>query len=274
MIIGNDNFETGKHTYVMGIINITPDSFSDGRANATLDDYLFLAEKLIDMGASVLDLGAESTRPGYTRISDQEEIDRLLPVLEELHRRFDVPLSVDTYKSEVAEAAIKSGCDLINDICGLKGDEKMAEVIGKAGIPCVLMYNGRLEAEENKNIPVVERIKKGLSESVRIAEKAGIATSNIILDPGIGFLSSTEEDLIVLKNLKDFHELKLPMLIGTSRKSVIGNTLNLNVKNRLEGTITTSVMAAQSGYSFVRVHDVLENRRAIDMYEAIMNVKG
>jgi len=266
MIIGKRFFEFENHTYIMGIMNITPDSFSDGRKDAVLDDYLYLAEKMIDMGVDIIDMGAESTRPGYTRISDEEEIERLLPVLKAVKERFDIPLSVDTYKSGVAREAINSGCDLINDICGLKGDENMAELIAGANIPCVLMYNGRLDDSKK---PVMERIMDGLKDSLDIAKTSGIAISNIILDPGIGFLNSTKEDLIVLNNLSEFKKLACPMLLGASRKSVVGNTLDVNIKNRLEGTITTSILAAQSGYAFVRVHDVVENKRAIAMLEAI-----
>ncbi len=282
MQIGNKNFKEKGETYVMGILNLTPDSFSDGgrflkegqRGGLTekqMDQLLFQVEKMIEDGMDIADLGAESTRPGYSRISDEEEMERLLPALRAIKARFDLPLSVDTYKSAVAAAALAEGADLLNDIWGLRAPEdkehKMAEVIAASGAACCLMHN-REKAEYRDFLPDV---MADLEESLRIAAEAGLPKEKIILDPGVGFAKSTEENLLVTKHLDDFQKLGCPLLLGTSRKSMIGNTLNLPKDQREEGTMVTSVMAVMAGYMFVRVHDVKVNKRAILMTQAILN---
>lgn len=269
MRIGNRDFQTSGHTYVMGILNVTPDSFSDGGRWNHMDDALFHAQRMIEEGADILDIGGESTRPGYTRISDEEEISRVAPVIEALKKRFDIPLSVDTYKSGVASAAIAAGADLINDIWGLKYDARMAEVIAKSGLACCLMHNR--DNAEYRNF--MEDMKQDLRETIALAKAAGIADDKIILDPGVGFAKSYENNLEVISRLKEFNELKYPVLLGTSRKSVIGLTLDLPAAERVEGTIVTTVMAVEAGCMFVRVHDVKENHRAIQMAEAILDRK-
>ena len=269
MRIGNRDFQTSGHTYVMGILNVTPDSFSDGGRWNHMDDALFHAQRMIEEGADILDIGGESTRPGYTRISDEEEISRVAPVIEALKKRFDIPLSVDTYKSGVASAAIAAGADLINDIWGLKYDARMAEVIAKSGLACCLMHNR--DNTEYRNF--MEDMKQDLRETIALAKAAGIADDKIILDPGVGFAKSYENNLEVISRLKEFNELKYPVLLGTSRKSVIGLTLDLPAAERVEGTIVTTVMAVEAGCMFVRVHDVKENHRAIQMAEAILDRK-
>ena len=269
MRIGNRDFQTNGHTYVMGILNVTPDSFSDGGRWNHMDDALFHAQRMIEEGADILDIGGESTRPGYTRISDEEEISRVAPVIEALKKRFDTPLSVDTYKSGVASAAIAAGADLINDIWGLKYDARMAEVIAKSGLACCLMHNR--DNAEYRNF--MEDMKQDLRETIALAKAAGIADDKIILDPGVGFAKSYENNLEVISRLKEFNELKYPVLLGTSRKSVIGLTLDLPAAERVEGTIVTTVMAVEAGCMFVRVHDVKENHRAIQMAEAILDRK-
>lgn len=270
MRIGNRDFQTSGHTYVMGILNVTPDSFSDGGRWNHMDDALFHAQRMIEEGADILDIGGESTRPGgYTRISDEEEISRVAPVIEALKKRFDTPLSVDTYKSGVASAAIAAGADLINDIWGLKYDARMAEVIAKSGLACCLMHNR--DNTEYRNF--MEDMKQDLRETIALAKAAGIADDKIILDPGVGFAKSYENNLEVIRRLKEFNELKYPVLLGTSRKSVIGLTLDLPAAERVEGTIVTTVMAVEAGCMFVRVHDVKENHRAIQMAEAILDRK-
>ncbi len=282
MQIGNKNFKEKGETYVMGILNLTPDSFSDGgrflekgqRGGLTekqMDQLLYQVEKMIEDGMDIADLGAESTRPGYSRISDEEEMERLLPALRAIKARFDLPLSVDTYKSAVAAAALAEGADLLNDIWGLRAPEdkehKMAEVIAASGAACCLMHN-REKAEYRDFLPDV---MADLEESLRIAAEAGLPKEKIILDPGVGFAKSTEENLLVTKHLDDFQKLGCPLLLGTSRKSMIGNTLNLPKDQREEGTMVTSVMAVMAGYMFVRVHDVKVNKRAILMTQAILN---
>ena len=269
MRIGSRDFATTGHTYIMGILNVTPDSFSDGGKFNQIDAALKHAEEMIGDGADVIDIGGESTRPGYTKISDEEEIDRVVPVIEAVKKEFGIPISVDTYKSRVAEAAAQAGADLINDIWGLKYDPHMAEVIAKSGLACCLMHNR--DNTEYRNF--MEDVKQDLRETIVLAKAAKIADDKIILDPGVGFAKSYENNLEVIRRLKEFNELKYPVLLGTSRKSVIGLTLDLPAAERVEGTIVTTVMAVEAGCMFVRVHDVKENHRAIQMAEAILDRK-
>lgn len=269
MRIGSRDFATTGHTYIMGILNVTPDSFSDGGKFNQIDAALKHAEEMIRDGADVIDIGGESTRPGYTKISDEEETDRVVPVIEAVKKEFGIPISVDTYKSRVAEAAAQAGADLINDIWGLKYDPHMAEVIAKSGLACCLMHNR--DNTEYRNF--MEDVKQDLRETIVLAKAAKIADDKIILDPGVGFAKSYENNLEVIRRLKEFNELKYPVLLGTSRKSVIGLTLDLPVAERVEGTIVTTVMAVEAGCMFVRVHDVKENHRAIQMAEAILDRK-
>lgn len=265
MIIGNREF--GNHTYVMGILNVTPDSFSDGGKFNDVDRALKHTQKLINDGADIIDVGGESTRPDYTKISDDEEISRVLPVIEKIKQNFDIPVSVDTYKSKVALAAANAGADLINDIWGLKYDNNMARVICETNTACCLMHN-RKNAEYKS---FVDDVLNDLRETVEIAKKAGIKDDKIILDVGVGFAKSYEQNLIITNNLERIHELGYPLLLGTSRKSMIGLTLDLPSKERVEGTIATTVIGVVKGCRFVRVHDVRENKRAIMMTEAIIN---
>ena len=269
MRIGSRDFATTGHTYIMGILNVTPDSFSDGGKFDQIDAALKHAEEMIRDGADVIDIGGESTRPGYTKISDEEETGRVVPVIEAVKKEFEIPISVDTYKSGVAEAAAQAGADLINDIWGLKYDARMAEVIAKSGLACCLMHNR--DNAEYRNF--MEDMKQDLRETIALAKAAGIADDKIILDPGVGFAKSYENNLEVISRLKEFNELKYPVLLGTSRKSVIGLTLDLPAAERVEGTIVTTVMAVEAGCMFVRVHDVKENHRAIQMAEAILDRK-
>lgn len=267
--IGNREFDVKNHTYVMGILNVTPDSFSDGGKYNTLDQALFHAQEMVDQGVDIIDVGGESTRPGYTMISDEEEIQRTVPVVEALKERFEVPISIDTYKSKVAKANIKAGVDLINDIWGLKYDEKMAKVIADAKLPCCLMHN-RKEADYKK---FLKEMKADLKESIRLAKEAGIKNKRIILDPGVGFGKTYENNLEAIRCLDVLEEMGYPVLLGTSRKSVIGLSLDLPSEERVEGTLVTTVFGVMQGAAFVRVHDVRENKRAITMAEAILGRK-
>ena len=267
--IGGKEFAAAGHTYIMGILNVTPDSFSDGGKYTTLDKALKHAEQMIREGADIIDIGGESTRPGHTLISDEEEKARVLPVIEAVKSRFDVPVSVDTYKSGVARAAVLAGADLVNDIWGLKYDEKLAGVIAEARVPCCLMHNRR--TAEYKHF--MTDCLNDLRETIAIAKKAGIEDEQMILDPGVGFGKTYEHNLIVMKHLDAFRELGYPVLLGTSRKSMIGLTLDLPADQRVEGTLVTTVMGVMAGMSFVRVHDVEANRRAIQMTEAILKVR-
>lgn len=264
--IGNRAFARRGRTYVMGILNVTPDSFSDGGQWTSRDAALYRVEQMIAEGADIIDVGGESTRPGYTQLSDDEEISRIEPVVSAVKARFDIPVSLDTYKSKVAEAGITAGADMINDIWGLKYDSEMAPLIARSKIPCCLMHNRKQADYED----FLEDVKKDLRESLDLAQRAGIERDRIILDPGVGFGKTYEDNLQVLNSMEQFSELGCPVLLGCSRKSVIGLTLDLPTNQRLEGTLTTTVMAVMKGISFVRIHDIKENVRAIRMAETIL----
>lgn len=266
MKIGNREFDIKNKTYIMGILNVTPDSFSDGGRFNELDAALFHAEEMIREGADIIDIGGESTRPGYTVITEAEEIERVVPVIEKVTANFDIPVSIDTYKSAVAKAALKSGAHMVNDIWGLKKDPEMAEVIARRGAACCLMHNREIADYSD----FVADMVKDLAESVKIAEKAGISREKIMIDPGVGFAKSYEQNLMAISNVEALHQLGLPVMLATSRKSVIGLALDLPKDQRMEGTLATTVMGVMKGCSFVRVHDVKENKRAILMAEAIL----
>lgn len=266
MKIGNRDFDTPHRTYLMGILNVTPDSFSDGGKFNRLDDALYHAEEMLRDGADIIDIGGESTRPGHTVISEEEEISRTAPVIEAVKSRFDVPVSVDTYKGPVAEAALQAGADLVNDIWGFKHDPNVAKLTAKYHAACCLMHNRTEPVYEN----FLEDLLSDLQECVQIARGAGVPDDRILLDPGIGFGKTYEMNLEAINRLELLHRLGFPLLLGTSRKSVIGLTLQLPADQRLEGTIATSVIAVMKGCAFVRVHDVRENRRAVRMTEAIL----
>lgn len=265
MKIGNRVFDLHKHTYIMAILNITPDSFSDGGSYQTLDDVLYRVEQMIQEGADIIDVGGESTRPGHTVIGDAEEIHRVTPVIEAIGKRFDVPISIDTYKATVAKAALQSGAHLVNDIWGLQFDAAMANVIAETGATCCLMHNKGNTQYDNLLLECLVT----LQHSVDVALRAGVAKENIILDPGIGFGKTCQQNLSVIRQLAQFNLLEYPMLLGTSRKSTIGLTLNLPVDQRVEGTLVTTMLAVQAGWNFVRVHDIKENARTIKMMEAV-----
>lgn len=266
MKIGNREFDLINKTYIMGILNVTPDSFSDGGRWNDLETAKRHVAEMIEEGADIIDIGGESTRPGYTVLPDEEEIARVVPYIEMVKKNFDIPVSVDTYKGGVAEAAIKAGADLINDIWGLKWDDKLAGVIARSGLPCCLMHN-RKEPDYREFMP---DMLDDLRETLRIAEEAGIAKDKIILDPGVGFGKTYENNLEAINRLEEMHKLGCPILLGTSRKSVIGLTLELPASERVEGTLVTTVFGVMKGVAFVRVHDVKENYRTIKMTERIL----
>lgn len=266
MRIGNREFAESGHTYIMGILNVTPDSFSDGGKWNNEDAAKAHTAQMIEEGADIIDIGGESTRPGYTLLSDEEEISRVVPMIEMVKANFDIPISVDTYKSKVAKAALEAGADLVNDIWGLKHDKELSGVIAKYQVPCCLMHN-RLEADY-KNF--MEDMLDDLRETISLAKAAGIADDKIILDPGVGFGKTYENNLTAINHLEEMHRLGYPILLGTSRKSVVGITLGLPATERVEGTLATTVLGVMKGSMFVRVHDVKENARIIKMTEAIL----
>ena len=258
-------------TKIMGILNLTPDSFSDGGKYNELDKALFHAEEMQQEGAFILDVGAESTRPGAQPVSEEEEMCRLIPVLEALHKRLELPLSADTFKASVAKEALLAGAAMINDIKGLKGDQgQMAELIARSGASYVLTHY-RPEPDYDR---FPEELFSDLEASLGFADRAGIKREQIILDPGIGFGKTTQQNLFLLGNLSLFSSFGLPMLLGASKKSVIGQTLGVPVELRHEGTLATTAMAVWAGFSYVRVHDVGENARFIRMLEEMLNQEG
>ena len=269
MRIGNREFPIGERTYLMGILNVTPDSFSDGGKHNRREEALRHASLLIEEGADIIDVGGESTRPNYTMISEEEEIARVIPVIDAIRKEFDIPISIDTYKSKVAQAACEAGADLINDIWGLKYDPEMARIVKEQEAAVCLMHNRKAIDYTDFR----EDFHQDLKESLVIAENAGISKDKIILDPGIGFAKTYEMNLYLINHLEELQEIGFPVLLGASRKSVIGLTLKETVENRLSGTIATSVMAVMKGCQFIRVHDVKENLRAIRMTEALLRSK-
>lgn len=316
MRIGSREFDVETRTYVMGILNVTPDSFSDGGKWNSMDRAMKHVEEMLAEGMDILDIGGESTRPGADYgMPAEEELNRVMPYIEAVKARFDVPISLDTYKSQVAEAGIAAGVDLINDIWGLKWDARMAQVIADHGVACCLMHNRRavepgsgnvIPGRESSSVAVeqgsghvvmgrasssgamgqrsavdnpygyenfLEDVAADLAESVELARRAGIGVDKIILDPGVGFAKSYEQNLAIINHLESLQALGYPVLLGTSRKSVVGLTLDLPVEERLEGTLTTTVIGVLKGCSFVRVHDVKENVRAIRMVRAILEEK-
>ncbi|SEP74916.1 Dihydropteroate synthase [Lachnospiraceae bacterium RM5] len=277
MKIGNKNFELGNnHVYVMGILNVTPDSFSDGGKHNNRDTMLKAAEEMVKDGVDIIDIGGESTRPGYTMISNEEEIERVMPAIEIIKSNFDIPISLDTYKVDVAIPAISAGVDLINDIWGgkyLKGIENekykedgMIGLVRDTNVAYCIMHND----ENPMYTDVALDVKNDLLKTVEKCLACGIDKDKLMIDPGIGFAKTFEDNLKVLNRLDIYNDVDIPLLLGASRKSVIAKTLNTDVNNREEGTIAISVMAAEKKVKFVRVHNVLGNRRALDMVEKIM----
>ncbi len=266
MKIGNRIFDVDHECYIMGILNVTPDSFSDGGLWNDIEKAKEHTARMIEEGASIIDIGGESTRPGHVQIGIQEEIDRTVPVIEMVKKNFDIPVSIDSYKGPVVEAALQAGADMVNDIWGLKYDRKVADLIAKYHVPCCLMHN-REKAEYDN---FLDEVCQDLTETLEIAKDAGISDDQIILDPGVGFGKTYEHNLSIICHLERLVEFGYPVLLATSRKSVIGLTLDLPTDQRVEGTLVTTVMGIEKGASFVRVHDVKENLRAIRMTQAIM----
>jgi len=265
--IGSVDFELGKRTYIMGILNVTPDSFSDGGDFSNLKLAINHAKQMIDEGVDIIDIGGESTRPGHVEVDENEEIKRVIPIIKAIRDFSNIPISIDTYKSNVAELAIKAGANLINDVWGFKRDSNIAKIAAKYEVPCCLMHN-----RENRNYSnIIEDMIVDLKESIDIALINGVKSENIILDPGIGFAKNHDENIEVMKHLKEFSSLGYPVLLGTSRKSFIGTILNgISPKERVEGTITTTVLGILNNCDFIRVHDIKENKRAAMVADAII----
>ncbi|MBP5609295.1 MAG: dihydropteroate synthase [Lachnospiraceae bacterium] len=256
-------------TLVAGILNLTPDSFSDGGLYEK-EGILKRVECMIEEGADMIDIGAESTRPGARTVTAREEMERLIPALKEIRKHTDIYISVDTYKPEVARAALEEGADMLNDVSGLGyGGAGMAELSAEYNVPVILMYNRAYHNGPDDPKELVGYINSVLFDAARNALEKGVSEDNIIIDPGVGFAGGTENDLTILRNLEDICSWGWPVMLGCSRKSVIGNTLNLPVDRREEATIVTSILGAQAGCAIVRVHNVMANRRALDMLSVI-----
>lgn len=265
----------GERTYVMGIINATPDSFYDGGRNFLIGDAVAAAAKMAAAGADIIDVGGESSRPGSKRISAEEEIERAVPVIKEIKNSFpSLRVSIDTYKAKVAAAAIEAGAGMINDISALRMDPDLARVAAAAGVPVCLMHmRGTPETMQiDPDYPdgVCEEIHKFFEERIAAAVGAGVKQSQIVLDPGIGFGKTVEHNLEILNRLECFRRLGRPLLIGASRKSFIGKILDLAPAERLEGSLAAAAVAAAKGADIVRVHDVAETVRAVRIADAIV----
>lgn len=269
MKIGNKVIDLKERTYVMGILNVTPDSFSDGGNYNKIEAAVKRAKEMVEEGADIIDIGGESTRPGASYVTDEEEIQRVVPIIKAIKKEVDVLISIDTYKSKTAEEAIKAGADIINDVWGFKKDSNMAKVVAKYNVPCILMHNREEESYSN----LMRDILNDLIDSINIALDAGIKRENIILDPGIGFAKTYEENLEVMNNIEKIVDIGFPVLLATSRKRMIGLALDLPIDNRIEGTVATTVIGIMKGCRIVRVHDVLENKRACIMTDKIINKK-
>ncbi|MGW8428922.1 dihydropteroate synthase [Peribacillus simplex] len=263
---GSFDLDYSNKTLIMGILNVTPDSFSDGGKYNRIDAALKHAERMVNDGADILDVGGESTRPNYERITDEEEIERVAPIIEAISRNIEVPISVDTYKSRVAEAAVKAGAHILNDIWGGKADSLMSKVAAEYKVPIILMHN-----RDNMSYGhFVRDVLQDLFESIMLVKDAGVKDENIILDPGIGFAKDLKLNLEMMRNLDKLVSLGYPVLLATSRKSMIGHVLDLPPSERMEGTAATICHGIQQGCQMVRVHDVKEMARTAKMMDALL----
>lgn len=263
---GTYTLDYGKKTLIMGVLNVTPDSFSDGGKYNQLDAAVKRAKELVEHGADIIDIGGESTRPGYTPVSVEEELERVIPVIEAITKEVPVVLSIDTFKAKTAKEAIKAGAHIINDIWGAKADPDMAKVAAELDVPIILQHN-----RDNENYQSFFRdCLNDIYESIAIAKKAGVKDEQIIIDPGIGFAKDWKRDLEMMRNLGTFTSLGYPVLLGPSRKRMIGAVLDLPVHERMEGTGAAVCYGIQQGCQIVRVHDVKEISRMAKMMDALM----
>lgn len=256
----------GQRTLVMGILNVTPDSFSDGGRFNDVERALAHARQMVEAGADIIDVGGESTRPGFDYVEVSEELDRVMPVIRALVAECPVPISIDTYKSEVAEQAVAAGAHIINDVWGAKRDPRMAEVAARFDVPIILMHN----RDNMDYTDFFSDMVRDLRQSVEIAMQAGVKPERIILDPGIGFAKTLEQNLETMRRLDDIVSLGYPVLLGTSRKSMIGRVLDLPPEERMEGTAATVALGVAKGCHIVRVHDVKEMKRVVQMMDAML----
>ena len=270
-------FTLGKKTLLMGVLNVTPDSFSEGGLFFNREKAIAHGLKMVEEGADILDIGGESTRPGSKPLEMEEELHRVIPVIETLAKEVDVPISIDTYKSRVAQKSIGVGAEMINDISSLHYDPEMAQVAAKENTPIILMHIRGTPETMQKEISyksLFSEIIQYLKEGIQRAESAGVDQEQIIIDPGIGFGKTLEHNLLIIKNLSEFRILGKPILIGTSRKTFLGKILNAEVGDRLEGTLSSIAIAVLNGAHIIRCHDVLQAKKAIAVADAIRLVGG
>lgn len=269
----NKELKLGSRTMIMGICNVTPDSFSDGGRYFAADPAVRHALEMTEEGADIIDVGGASSRPGSIMAPADEEMRRIVPVIKRL-RREGIVISVDTFRAEVARAALEAGADIINDIGGLQLDPELVNILSAYGAPAILMHN-RMQLNAGKPYQdFIADIIAGLKQSLETAVKAGVDENRLIIDPGIGFVQTAAHDRLIIKHLADFKSLGKPILTGTSRKRFIGETLNLEVHDRLEGSLAAVVMAIMNGADIVRVHDVKASRRVAQMTDAVMRENG
>lgn len=259
-----------KKTYIMGILNTTPDSFSDGGRFNEIEVAVRHAEEMVNDGAHIIDIGGESTRPGYTAVSAKEELERVVPVIQAVSASVDVPLSIDTYKAETASQSIEAGAHIINDIWGAKRDPEIAAVAAEKNVPIILTHN-----RDNMDYgSFIRDVLLDLYESIEIAIKAGVPEENIILDPGIGFAKDMDQHLLMLRNMDKMAALGFPVLLGASRKRIIGHVLDLPVKERMEGTGAICCYGIERGCHILRIHDVKPISRMAKMMDALVGKGG
>jgi dihydropteroate synthase len=264
---GKYTFDFGKRTYIMGILNVTPDSFSDGGDFVDIEAAVQHAKQMVEDGADIIDVGGESTRPGFAEVNVEQELNRVIPVIERLVKEINVPISIDTYKAVVADKAIQAGAVIINDVWGMQKDSQMPEVAAKHQVPVIMMHNQQ-GTEYRRDI--MEEICIFLRASINLGLQAGVKLENMILDPGIGFGKTAEQNIIVLARMGELNDLGCSILLGTSRKSFIGKILDLVPKERVEGTVATTVMGIMQGADIIRVHDIKENLRAARVTDAVV----
>lgn len=259
----------GKKTYIMGILNVTPDSFSDGGHHNEVDQAVEQALLMIREGADIIDIGGESTRPGAAEVTLEEELKRVIPVIKALaaHTEVQVPLSIDTYKAEVARQALLAGAHIVNDVWGLQREPDIAQVAAEFDAPVIMMHN-QIGTEYDGDI--MASMKTYFEKSIKIAKEAGIEISQMVLDPGIGFGKTAEQNIHIMSRLHELNALGCAVLLGTSRKSMIGKILDLPPNERVEGTIATNVLGVVQGVDIIRVHDIQPNLRAIKVTDAIL----
>ncbi|MBN1997549.1 dihydropteroate synthase [candidate division KSB1 bacterium] len=269
---GDITLELGRRTLVMGILNITPDSFSDGGLYNSMDSAVAKGLEMVNHGADIIDIGGESTRPGARPVELTEELERVLPVIENLAKKSNVPISIDTYKFPVAQAAIKAGAKIVNDISGLRFSPEIAEIVAQSGTGLVIMHikgTPQNMQKEPRYQNLLKEITEYLNQGIQIAQNAGIPKHGIVIDPGIGFGKTLDDNYRIIKNLSTFTQMEFPVLVGPSRKSFIGNVLDLPPDQRLEGTAAAVTACILNGAHIVRVHDVKEMKRVTSIADMI-----